>query len=97
MALPLELQPSQPIEMSPKEAMHIAHLALNISPTPEAFTALVLTPEIILLELLITREPRPLPPVILTITIAGWGQIRIFDAGLYTSKLVVKLQRLNFS
>ena len=48
-----------------------------------------------LLELLAPREPRPLPPIILTSAIAGWGLTRNFDDGLQTSKLVVKLQRLN--
>ena len=36
------------------------------------------------IELLVAREPRPLPPVILTSAIVGWGQTRIFDDGLQT-------------
>ena len=53
--------------MSSKEAMHIPHYAPSTAPTPEAFAALVLTPELILLDLLASREPR----VILTIATAG--------------------------
>ena len=44
---------------------------------------------------MVPREPRPFPPRILTKAIAGWGLTRIFDAGLQTSLLVMKLQRLN--
>ena len=71
---------------------HILHLAPDTAPTPGAFAALVSTPELILLELLASREPRPLPPVILNSVIAGWGLTSILDAGLQTSKLVVRLQ-----
>ena len=67
--------------------MHNLHLAPDTAPTPEAFAALVLTPELILLELLAPGEPRPLPPVILTGVIAGWGLTRIFDDSLLTLKL----------
>ena len=44
-----------------------AHSAFgtNTSSTAEAFAVLVLTRELILLELLALREPWPLPPVIL--------------------------------
>ena len=59
--------------MPPKQAMHIPHLTVDTSPTPETFAALVLTLELILLELLAPPEPRPLPPVKLTSAIAGWG------------------------
>ena len=75
--------------------MHIPHLVSDTPRTPEAFAALLLTPKPIILELLAPREPRPLPPIILTSAIAGWGLTRNFDDGLQTSKLVVKLQRLN--
>ena len=57
--------------MLPKESMDILYLAPDTAPTPEAFIALVLTPEIILSELLAPQEPCRLPPVILTSAIAG--------------------------
>ena len=75
------------IETSPKDVMRNLHLAPDTAPKPEAFAALVLTPELILLDLLAPREPRPILPVILTSAIAGWGLTRIFYDGLQTSKL----------
>ena len=48
----------------------IPHLAPDTAPTSEAFTALDLKSELILLELLDPRELHPLPPVILTSAIA---------------------------
>ena len=76
--------------------MHILHLAPDTDSTPEDFAALVLTPELILLELLSLRRPHPLPPAILTSAIAGLGLTKILDDDLKTSKLVMKLQRLYF-
>ena len=64
--------------------MRIPHLAPDTAPTPGAFAALVSTPELILLELLASREPSTLPSVILTSAIAGWGLTRIFDEDLQT-------------
>ena len=44
--------------------MHILYFALDKDPTPEDFSSLVLTPELISSDLLGHREPCPLPPVI---------------------------------
>ena len=49
--------------------MHIPHLAPDKAPKREA--VLVLTPELILFDLLAHQEPRPFSPVILTSAIAG--------------------------
>ena len=74
----LESQLSQPIELSFKKATHILQLASDTAPTPEAFAALVLPPEPILLELLALREPRLFPPVMLTSSIAAWRMMNFF-------------------
>ena len=66
--------------------MHFLHLAPDTALTPEAFAALVLTPEQILLKLLAPQENRPLPPVILTSAVVGWRLTRIFYVSIQTSK-----------
>ena len=84
--------------------MHIPHLAPDKAAKLEASTALVLTPELILLELLVPQALVLTPELILLellvpqespVAIGGWGLNRIFDDDLQTSKLIVKLHCLN--
>ena len=65
--------PSESVGISPKEAMNIPHLAPDTAPIPQAFSAQVATPELLLLEVLASRKSRSLHPVILTCALTGVG------------------------